>query len=68
MMVKSKYENNTFRSSHRRFSVRKVVLRNCPGKHLCQSLFLIKLQAEDLYTAMLRRNTMTFFKLTGMTV
>ena len=48
MIVKSKYENNTFRSSHRRFSVRKVVLSNCPGKYLCQSLFLIKLQADDL--------------------
>ena len=38
-----------FRSSHWRCSVRKGVLRNFSefsGKHLCQSLFLIKLQAE----------------------
>ena len=37
------------RSSHRRCSVRKGVLRNFAkftGKHLCQSLFLIKLQAQ----------------------
>ena len=37
------------RSSHRRSSVRKGVPRNfakLTGKHLCQSLFLIKLQAE----------------------
>ena len=34
-------------SSHRRWSLRKVVFRNFAkfsGKHLCQSLFLIKLQ------------------------
>ena len=37
-----------FKSSHRRCSVKKGVLRNFvkfTGKHLCQSLFLIKLQA-----------------------
>ena len=35
----------TLRSSHRRCSVKKGVLRNFPkftGKHLCQSLFFIK--------------------------
>ena len=40
--------NSSCRSSHQRCSVKKVVLRNFPkftGKHLCQSLFLIKLQA-----------------------
>ena len=39
------------RSSRRKCSVRKGVLRNYAkftGKHLCQSLFLIKLQAWDL--------------------
>ena len=38
-----------FRSSHRRCSVRKGVLRNFAKftrKHLCQSLFLTKLQAS----------------------
>ena len=38
-----------FRSSHRRCSVRKSVFRNFTkftGKHLCQSIFLIKLQAS----------------------
>ena len=37
-----------FRISHRRYSVRKGVLRNFAkftGKYLCQNLFLIKLQA-----------------------
>ena len=37
-----------FRSRHRRCSVRKVfleILQNSSGKHLCESLFLIKLQA-----------------------
>ena len=37
-----------FRSSHRRCSVKKGVLKkfaNFTGKHLCWSLFLIKLQA-----------------------
>ena len=36
------------RSSHRRYSVKKGVLKdfaNFTGKHLCRSLFLIKLQA-----------------------
>ena len=33
------------RSSRRRCSVKKGVLKNCAGKHLCWSLFLIKLQA-----------------------
>ena len=40
-----------FRSSHRRLSVIKGVLRNFTkftGKHLCQRLFLIKLQALGL--------------------
>ena len=39
------------RSSHRTCSVRKTFLRNftkLTGKHLCQSLFLIKLQAIGL--------------------
>ena len=41
----------TVRSSHRGCSVRKGVLRNFAkftGKHLCQSLFLIKMQDWDL--------------------
>ena len=45
-----------YRSSHRRCSVRKDVLRNFPkftGKHLCQSLFLIKFQASGLRPATL---------------
>ena len=40
--------NFNSKSSHRRCSVKKGVLRNFAkftGKHLCQSLFLIKLQA-----------------------
>ena len=40
-----------FRSSHRRCSVKKGVLKkfgNFTGKHLCWSLFLIKLQAQSL--------------------
>ena len=40
-----------FRSSHRRCSVRKSVFRNFEkftGKHLCQSLFFIKLQSWGL--------------------
>ena len=37
--------NFNSKSSHRRCSVKKGVLRNFTGKHLCQSLFLIKLQA-----------------------
>ena len=46
---KKKYKNNIFRSSHQRCSLRKGFLRNFTkfaGKHLCQSLFLIKLQAS----------------------
>ena len=42
------------KSSHRRCSVRKGVLRNFSkftGKHLCQSLFLIKLQTQHSYFA-----------------
>ena len=46
---KTKVERSTnIRSSHRRCSVKKGVFKNFPnftGKHLCQSLFLIKLQA-----------------------
>ena len=41
-----------FRSSHRRYSVKKVVLKNVAdftGQHLCWSLFLIKLQALKAY-------------------
>ena len=54
MSKKSLYQMNhrvllgLFRSSHRRCSVKKGVLKkfgNFPGKHLCWSLFLIKLQA-----------------------
>ena len=39
------------RSGHRRYSIKKVVLENfakSTGEHLCQSLFLTKLQALDL--------------------
>ena len=50
------YRKNTYpyaiiRSSHRRFSVRKGVLRNFAkftAKHLCQRSILIKLQASGL--------------------
>ena len=45
----SRIHESWFRSSHQRCSVRKGVFRNftkSTGKHLCQSLFLIKLQAE----------------------
>ena len=38
------------RSSHRRYSVRKGVLRNfekCTGKHLCQSLFFQLYEKRD---------------------
>ena len=41
---------NSFRSSHQRCSVKKGVLRNfekSTGKHLCQSLFLVKLHARS---------------------
>ena len=41
---------SSFRSSHQRCSVKKSVLRNfekSTGKHLCQSLFLVKLQARS---------------------
>ena len=41
-----------YRSTHRRCSIRKGVLRNFAkftGKHLCQSLFLIKLQAKNTF-------------------
>ena len=43
----------SFRSSHRRCSVKKGVLGNFPkfiGKHLCQIFFLIKLQTFRLAT------------------
>ena len=45
-----------YRSSHRRCSVNKTVLRNFAkftGKHLCQSLFLLKLQTSGLRPATL---------------
>ena len=45
-----------YRSSHRRCSVNKTVLRNFAkftGKHLCQSLFLLKLQTSVLRPATL---------------
>ena len=51
------------RSSHRRCSVEKGVLknlRNFTGKHLCWSLFLIKLQTFRPAT-LLRRETKTGF-------
>ena len=50
-------ECNIFRSSHRRYSVKKGVLKNFAnfkGKHLCWSLFLIKLQAWRLPTLLQR--------------
>ena len=43
---KSNYVDNSVRSSHQRCSIKKGALRNFAkftGKHLCQSLFLIKL-------------------------
>ena len=42
------YCGRTVRSSHRRCSIKKTVLKNyaiLTGKHLCWGLFLIKLQA-----------------------
>ena len=48
------------RSGHRRCSVRKCVLRNFKrftGKHLCQSLFLIKLQAAKFSRTSFLKNT-----------
>ena len=46
------YAENTsgsfvYKSSHRMCSVRKGAFRKFTGKHLCQSLFLIKLQALE---------------------
>ena len=41
-----------YRSSHRRYSVKKGVLRNFAkftGKHLCQSLFFNKVAGLQLY-------------------
>ena len=38
-------------NTHKRRSIKKGALRNCvkfTGKHLCQSLFLIKLQGSGL--------------------
>ena len=54
--IQSSIIDSTFRSSHRRFSVRNGVLRSItkfPGKHLYQSLFLMKLQAWGLRSATL---------------
>ena len=45
------FRNSKDRSSHRRFSLRKGTVTNfakLTGKHLCQSLFLIKLQSSGL--------------------
>ena len=47
----TKFIEKYFRSSHQRFSIEKGVLRNFTEfteKHLCQSLFLIKVQASGL--------------------
>ena len=47
----TKFIEKYFRSSHQRFSIKKGVLRNFTEfteKHLCQSLFLIKVQASGL--------------------
>ena len=49
--IDEKHTQWMFRSSHQRRSVRKCVLGNSTkftGKHLCQRLFLIKLQAWGL--------------------
>ena len=49
LFFNSKTRFFVFRSSHHKCSMWKGVLRNFTkftGKHLCQSLFLIKLQAE----------------------
>ena len=52
-----------FRSSHRKCSVKKVVLRNFAkftGKHLCQRLFLIKLQVLGLRPATLLKKSLWY--------
>ena len=46
--VKDGFQASRFRSSHRRCSMKKAALKDFvvfTGKHLCLSLFLIKLQA-----------------------
>ena len=47
--ILTKLSQMKFRGSHRRFSVKKSVLKNCSiftGKHLCWTIFLTKLQAR----------------------
>ena len=54
---KSPKKSFWFRSNHRRYSIKKGVLRNFAkftGKHQCQSLFLIKLKASDLQLCLKR--------------
>ena len=51
-LIKDIIQMQFFRSSHRRYSVRKGVLRNFAkftGKHLCQSLFLNKVAGHLFY-------------------
>ena len=48
LIMSNQGNQNNGSSSHRKYSVGEGVLRNFTkftGKHLCQSLFLIKLQA-----------------------
>ena len=60
------------RSSHQRCSIKKAVLKNCSiftGKHLCWSLFLIKVQAysngcicKNAFSFMLRQRLRSILK------
>ena len=46
------FQNDVFRSNHRIYSVKKGDLENCVNfteKHLCWTLFLIKLHASGLF-------------------
>ena len=50
--IKGQCFKQPYKSSHQRCSVKKGVLRNFAkftGKHLCQSLFLLKLQANRTF-------------------
>ena len=54
----------SFKSSHRRCSVKKGVLKkvaNFTGKHLCRGLFLIKLQAFRFATLLKETPTLVFY-------
>ena len=55
------YSFSVIRTSHRRCSIKKLLLKNFAvfrGKHLCQRIFLIKLQAFR-YATLLKRDCNT---------